>query len=40
VNFNGAISPLKIYMKVLISGFDPFGGEPINFQIIFLEQIL
>jgi len=30
VNFNEANASLNIYMKVLISGFDPFGGEPIN----------
>lgn len=30
MDFNGAEASLKIYMKVLISGFDPFGGEPIN----------
>lgn len=30
MNFNEANASLNIYMKVLISGFDPFGGEPIN----------
>jgi len=30
VNFNEANASLNIYMKILISGFDPFGGEPIN----------
>lgn len=30
MNFNEGNTSLKIYMKVLISGFDPFGGEPIN----------
>lgn len=31
MNFNEGIPPsLKKYMKVLITGFDPFGGEKLN----------